>query len=289
MGRFTVNARKAILLAAVVILAAFFAAASAASVQQRPTLRYYGLDVGQGDSSLFILPDGRSILIDAGPEEAGRGVVRYLKSCGIKKIDLLIATHAHSDHIGGMRAVLSAFPVGKVWDSGFIHGGPFQKNFYKTVQKKNIPFGRPKRGYSEKFGDVTVEVIAPARVLTGTRRDTNNNCLVVLISYGKVGFLMTGDMEREQYATVKPLPKASVLKAAHHGSSNGTSNALLREVSPKLVVLSYGKGNSYGYPHKEVVKALADFNIKRFDTKDGVVKIRTDGENIIYQTEREVR
>lgn len=250
-------------------------------------LRFYAFYVGQGDSSLFILPDGKTILIDAGPEDAGKKLVKELKKLGVKKIDLLVATHPHSDHIGGMRRIISNFQIGKIWDSGFISNSPLQKNFYSTIQNKEIPFGRPKRGHSEKMGDVLVQVLAPARLIRGTKRDANNNCLVMNIKYGSTDFLMLADMEREQRSTVSPLPRAAVLKASHHGSSNGTDMSLLKEVRPYFIILSYGRNNSYGYPHKEVVRAVSSLGIIRLDTKDGTVRIVSDGENISYPQNRE--
>lgn len=240
-------------------------------------LDFYALNVGQGDSFLFVLPDEKTILIDAGTEDGGKKVVSFLKNKGIKNIDLLVATHGHYDHIGGMDNVLRNFKIGKVWDSGFNHGSSVQRKFYKTIKKKNIPFGRPKRGYSEQFGDVFIEVIAPTIVLKNTRSDTNNNCLVLKITYKQISFLMTADMEEAQRATVQPLPRATVLKAAHHGSYNGTDIKTLRNVQPSLIILSYAKNNSYGYPHKEVVRDIKKEGIARFDTADGTLKIETDG------------
>ncbi|MDD4160366.1 MAG: hypothetical protein PHO18_05410, partial [Synergistaceae bacterium] len=101
-------------------------------------------------------------------------------------------------------------------------------------------------------------------------------------------FLMLADMERKEHAAIKPLPNAAVLKASHHGSRNGTDLALLREVSPSVIILSYGRNNSYGYPHKEVLGAVSALGIKRLDTKDGTVRIISDGENISYPKNREV-
>ncbi len=251
-------------------------------------LRFYAFDVGQGDSSLFVLPDGKTILIDAGPEDAGKSLLKELKRIGIKKIDLLVATHPHSDHIGGMKRVLSNFQIGKIWDSGFVSSSPLQKNFYNMIQKKNIPFGRPKRGYSEEIGGALVEVLGPAQLIGGTKRDANNNCLVLNIKYGSTNFLMLADMEREQLSTVRPLPRAAVLKASHHGSSNGTNMSLLKEVRPYVIILSYSRNNSYGYPHKEVVRAVSSLGIKRLDTKDGTIRIVSDGEKISYPQNREV-
>ncbi|MDD4159462.1 MAG: MBL fold metallo-hydrolase [Synergistaceae bacterium] len=142
------NKKFFILLFALII--GFFAAAGWVSSPELPDtkdgLQFYAFNVGQGDSSLFILPDRKTILIDAGPEDSGKKLVRELKKLGVKKIDLLVATHPHSDHIGGMEKVMSNFQIGKIWDSGFIHGSPLQKNFYIAIREKKVPFGRPKKG-----------------------------------------------------------------------------------------------------------------------------------------------
>lgn len=274
-----------ILLMALLLFCAVFSGAQARTAQ----LRYYAVDVGQGDCSLFILPNGQNIVIDAGPEKNAKQTVRYLKSCGVKRVDLLVATHPHEDHIGGMKELLSAFPVGKIWDSGYNHGSRVQRDFYRAVKDGKIAFGRPKRGFSENFGDVRVDVLGPAKLLKNTDSDANNNGLVLLVTYGDISFLITGDMEREERRTLEPLPQATVLKAAHHGSRNGTDGNMLRELSPEIIILSYARGNSYGHPHKEVVKAIREAGVRRFDTADGTVKLRTDGKGITFERKRVVK
>jgi len=259
-----------------------------ASRNERQELYFYALDVGEGDSFLFIFPNGQTMLIDAGPEDAGRNVVKYLKSRGVKKIDCLVATHPHSDHIGGMKDVMDKFEIGKVWDSGFVLGSKPQRDFYLKIKRQKIRFGRPKRGYAEKFGDVSVEVLAPAKEIKNSPSDANNNSLVLLIKYGSVSFLMTGDMEAQERGTIWPPPRCTVLKAAHHGSRNGTDKQFLEATSPKIVILSYGKGNRYGHPHKETADAIAEIGIKRFDTAEGTLKFKTDGTRITYRKDREV-
>ncbi|MEG1798609.1 MAG: MBL fold metallo-hydrolase [Synergistaceae bacterium] len=278
----------------IIIAAASFIIAAAAFFSQTQvspsfgeSLQFHAIDVGQGDSFLFMFPDRKTILVDAGTKDGGSKVVRYLKSRGIDKIDLLVATHGHSDHIGGMPEVIDNFEIGKVWDSGFNHGSSIQKNFYLTIKKNNIPFGRPKRGYAENFGGAEIEVLAPAgKFIRGTASDTNNNSLVFLLRYGKVAFLMTGDMERAERASISPLPYAAILKAAHHGSSNGTDRTLLKQTKPSLVILSYARENSYGFPHREVVSALKKSGAGRIDTADGDIIIETDGKSITYPSER---
>ena len=236
-----------------------------------------------------MLPDGRNVVFDAGPRSNAKKTVNYLKSCGVRKIDLLVASHPHEDHIGGMKELLSKIPVKQIWDSGYNHGSKVQRDFYQMIKDKKIPFGRPKRGYAAKLGDVEFKVLAPARPLKGTSSDANNNGLIVLVTYGGVSFLMMGDAQKEEQETVSPLPRAAVLKAAHHGAANGTDAALLRDVSPDIVILSYKRGNSYGHPHRETVAAIRKAKLLRFDTADGPVKLRTDGKSVTFERKRVVK
>lgn len=251
---------------------------------EKQELYFYAIDVGQGDSSLLIFPAGESMLIDAGPVSSAKELTRWLKQRGLKKIDILVATHPHSDHIGGMNAVIEAFEIGEIWDSGYAHGSDIQIKFYQTIKNRKIPFGRPKRGYTRKIGDAVIEVLGPASELLNTSSDANNNSIVLRVTYGTVSFLMTGDMDKEERRTISPLPISTVLKAAHHGSRTGTDAKLLREVNPKIIIFSYKKGNSYGHPHKEVLQLLVkNKQIKRFDTANGTIRIKTDGKNLTYQ------
>ena len=161
---------------------------------------------------------------------------------------------------------------------------PFMNTTVRAIKVK----GHLSKGFHEKMGDTVIEVLAPSRLIKGTESDPNNNCLVLKIAYGNTSFLMLADMEREQYSTIKPLPRATVLKAAHHGSVNGTSMDLLNEVRPSIIILSYGKNNPYGYPHKKVVGAISALGITRLDTKDGTIEIVSDGKKISYPMNREV-
>jgi competence protein ComEC len=247
-------------------------------------LTFYAFDVGQGDAFLFHFPDGSNMLVDAGPRDSANRLVARLKNIGVRKIDVFVATHPHEDHIGGAGAVIKAFPMGQFWDSGFNYGSPLQRNVLKAVSDKKIRFTRMKSGVSASIGGASVDVIAPVKEIKGTQSDANNNSVVLLIRFGGVSFLMTGDMEAEEHAAVGRLPRASVLKAAHHGSSNGTDARLLEEVSPDVVILSYGRGNSYGHPDRETEELFRRRGIRSFATADGEVKINTNGKDLkIFQ------
>ena len=279
------KAFAAFMLAAVVSLALFLSPSEAAKARQ---LRYYALDVGQGDCSLFVLPDGRNVVFDAGPRSNAKKTVNYLKSCGVRKIDLLVASHPHEDHIGGMKELLSKIPVKQIWDSGYNHGSKVQRDFYQMIKDKKIPFGRPKRGYAAKMGDVTLEVLAPARPLKGTSSDSEQHADSPRHIRRRI---VPNDGRRAEGGAGDRLAAASRggAQAAHHGAANGTDAALLRDVSPDIVILSYKRGNSYGHPHRETVAAIRKAKILRFDTADGPVKLRTDGKSVTFERKRVVK
>jgi len=250
-----------------------------------PQLVMSVIDVGQGDSILVEFPNGQDMLVDAGPRSAGPTVVDYLQKRNISRINILVATHPHEDHIGGMMNVLDTFPVDKAWDSGYSHGSKTQENFLQAIKDKGIRFGMPKAGFSQQVGDAKIEVLAPVRALSGTNSDANNNSVVIRISYQQTSFLLTGDMESEERSTISSWPKTTVLKVAHHGSRNGTDRYFLSSLSSKMAVISCAQGNSYGHPHSSTISALMNAGIKIYDTEDvGTVVLSSDGKTVNVKT-----
>jgi competence protein ComEC len=243
-------------------------------------LSFYAFDVGQADAFLFHLPDGANILIDAGTRKSGPALVSRLRNLGVEKIDIAVATHPHEDHIGGMADVIKAFPIERFWDSGYNLGSDVQRSMLELLRDRKIRFERPKAGDREILGGVAIDVIAPVKLIRGSRSDANNNSIVLRLAYGNVTFLMTGDMEIAERESVKKFPRAAVLKLAHHGSSNGTDERVFREVSPDVVILTYGIGNSYGHPHRDVVDLIRRFMPRSYATAEGEIKITTDGKTL---------
>ena len=237
------------------------------------------LDVKQGDSILAQFPNGQNMLVDAGDQAHGQTVVNYLRAHKVKRIDILVASHPHADHIGGMTAVFAAFPVGKVWDSGFNQGSRTQEEFLQTIKEKHLQFGQPRSGFTQDVGDVRIEVLAPGKaLLKGTDSDANNNSLVLRLVYGQTSVLLPGDMEEAERALVKDWPNTTVLKVAHHGSRNGTDLAFVRAVSPKIAVISFEEGNEYGHPHKEALAALRTVAATIYATgTQGTIVVSCDG------------
>ncbi len=252
-------------------------------------LRAYFLDVGQGDSSLILFRD-KVILIDAGEIEEGGRVVSDLQKLGVKKIDLLVATHLHSDHIGGMQDVLARFPVGKVLDSGIPSSSVLYERFLDTVDKKNIPYTVAEPGQTIDLDpSLGILVLSPPKNRTGD--DINTNSIVLRISFGTFSILYTGDatIPAEEVMAKNGYPlDADILKVSHHGSSDAGSAEFLRRVSPGLAVISLGKENDYGHPHRETLERLgsAASRILRTD-RDGTVLVESNGATYSFVTEKD--
>jgi competence protein ComEC len=232
----------------------------------------------------FKLPTGEVVLIDGGPTSAGGKVVSYLKRSGVKKIDLLIATHPHEDHIGGLLSVLDSFPVSKVWDSGHNLGTMTQRKFLESVKKSRSKFEVVSAGLSQKIGDVMIQVIAPA---DSHRRsdDANSSSVIIHVMWKNISFLLTGDAEHKDSKMIDRYPRSTVLKISHHGSRNGTTRSLLQRIQPRVAVVSYGESNSYGHPHKEVLNLLEEFNVKLYSTVEGSIVLKSNGENFSISNE----
>lgn len=251
-------------------------------------LAVYYLDVGQGDSELIRFHN-TTILIDAGEAEMGDRVVSNLHRLGVTRIDLLVATHAHSDHIGGMPAVLSAFPVGRVIDPGVPSTSPVYESFLKQVEKRKIPYSVAVQGETIDL-DPALRILVLSPPEKRLNDDPNQNSVVLRVSYGTTSFLFTGDMGGE---TESALAKsgyaldARVLKVGHHGSSGSSSAVFLSRVNPDIAVISLGKANDYGHPHKETLDRLAaaGSTIFRTDT-DGTVRVISDGSRIGVTSEK---
>jgi competence protein ComEC len=251
-------------------------------------LRIYALDVGQGDGLLVISPQGKTVLIDAGPTEAGDEVVAALRSHGVKQIDLMIATHPHADHIGGMKKVFDTLRVKKILDSGQTYGTATYEKLLAEVQQNKTAYVKAVRGQTiELDSGVKFDVLNPgANLLTdkdvGEGRSVQNaNSIVLRLSYGAFAMLFTGDAEFETEAQMMAagLPlNAQVLKIGHHGSRHATSGKFLEAVKPQFAIISNSADNDYGHPSQFTLDRLKKANIKTLRTDlSGEIEIFSDG------------
>jgi competence protein ComEC len=249
------------------------------------------LDVGQGDCSLLQLPDGNDVLIDGGIPEMGGTVVKALKQRGVKALDLVIMTHPHADHVGGLHAVFQAFPVRLVLDSGMIAGSRAYRDVLTDISNRGFALKLAEVGMTKHYGPVGLEVLAPVKpFLKGTRSDINNASIVTRWTYGEVALLETGDAEQE---TIDLLLKrqanlqAQILKVPHHGSRYTSSASFLAAVHPEIAVISAGLHNDYHHPHKAALDRLARSGAKVYVTAtEGTITVTTDGHRIDVQTEK---
>jgi competence protein ComEC len=240
-------------------------------------LQVHFIDVGQGDSILILTPDGKAMLIDGG--EAASGVVQYLKNKGVTRLDVMVATHPHADHIGGLVQVLKTIPVVKVVTNGQPTTTKTYENFLDAIAAAKAEYAEVKRGDSLRLGDLVFVVLNPA---SAKGDDLNDNSVVLRLGYGKVSFLFTGDAQTQAEASMavssfSPV-QATILKVGHHGSRTASSKAFLDLVKPEIAIYSAGKGNSYGHPHTETIAVLLAVGAKIYGTDvNGTVIVTTDG------------
>lgn len=242
-------------------------------------LKVHFLDVGQGDSIFIELPDNKTMLIDASEKEYADRITTYIYSCGYNSLDYVVATHPHSDHIGGMADVIGSFSVGNVILSPATHTTKTYTNMLTAIDNSGAKVTLGTAG-TELFsdGDLSAVVIAP---VTEDYSDLNNSSVMIMLTYGDRKFLFTGDAEEEEERTVTADIDCDVLKVGHHGSSTSTGSAFLTAASPEYAVISCGAGNSYGHPHTETIDKLkkAGVNIYRTDLQGDIV-MTCDGKNI---------
>ncbi len=257
-----------------------------AAKEEKPTetipsgqMKVHFINVGQGDSILIQFHNGQTMLIDAGPDDS---VVSYLNQQGIKKINYLVATHPHADHIGEMATVIRTFDIEKVYMPRVTHTTKTYENVLLAIKAKGLKITPARAGTTVLNQEgVKVDIVAPC----GSSYDNlNNYSAVVRILHGNTSFLLTGDAEslsEQQMLSSGANLKADVLKVGHHGSSTSTTQSFLKAVSPKYGVISCGSGNQYGHPHKETISKLANAGVKIYRTDThGTVVFVTDGKTI---------
>lgn len=244
-------------------------------------LEVHFVDVGQGDAIVVCTDVGAVLLMDGGETGPGRNVlVPYLRQLGVTKIDLVVATHPHYDHIGGLVPVLEEFPVDRVVACGQIHTSSTYIRFLELIDEKNIPFRTPRQGDRLSLAGVDeLVVLSPPAEMFGT--DLNENSLVLQLRFGDISFLFTGDIGHvAELALVGSnfLTPVTVLKVGHHGSRYSSHGDFLAVVLPEIAVIQCGQDNSYGHPHGEAISRLnaVEAKIYRTDTHGHIV-VTTDG------------
>lgn len=256
---------------------------SSETMNKSNNMMVHYIDVGQGDSELIQIGD-KNILIDAGTSD--KKALDYLKKINVTKLDYVIATHPHEDHIGSMDDVINYCTIGTFYAPKVTTTTKTYENMIDALKKKNLKITVPKVGEQINIDNATLTFIAP----NSTKYDDlNNYSIVVKVKYGNNSFLFTGDAEALSEGEIlqKQLDiQADVLKVGHHGSSSSTSQDFLNKVNPKYAVISCGKDNDYGHPHKETLDKLKAKNIGIFRTDlSGTIIATSDGSKITFNTD----
>ena len=256
-----------------------------------PTLSIEILDVGDGDAILITTSQGHAALIDGGPRKTQ--VRDVLKERAISRLDLVINTHPHADHLTGLPAVLEEFPVGQVIDSGTVHYSKTYESYLAVIGQKGIPLVTPCNITRFKLGPARLDVLRPPAYFTSERKDAspvNDSTPVIEVSYGAFSALLAGDATAAtelQLIARGWLSPVTLLKVAHHGSDTSTSQPFLDVVKPQIAVISVGKGYA-GLPSDGILARLEGCGASVYRTDlHGTVTISTDGRTWKVTAERQ--
>ena len=245
-------------------------------------LEIYFFDVGQADS-ILIKENDYAMLIDGGNKNDGENLVNYLKNeIKLNDIDVVIGTHPHEDHIGGLTDVIETFDIGNIYLPNATTTTKIFEHLLNSIENKNYKITIPKINEEIKLNNMIFKVI-----YTGTdETDLNNTSIILKLNYGKTKYLFTGDATNitEEKILNKDIT-SDVLKVGHHGSNYSTTEEFLNRVNPKYAIIQVGKDNKYNHPTKETLKKLNERSIKIYRTdKNGTIKLTSDGTDIEIET-----
>lgn len=238
------------------------------------------MNVGQGDAVLVTSPGGATILVDGGPDEDAVAV--HLAQLGIRRLDMVVATHQHADHVEGLPQVLARFPVGVVLEPGCPQDLPAYADFTQAIADEHLPVRYPRTGDEFQVGDVHMDVLSPPDCFQGTNSEPNNDSIVIRLSIGEDVVLLTGDAEVDAQDAMLQDPVvaaeliAPVFKVPHHGGDT-SADGFFQAVHPQVALISVGADNDYGHPVPSVIAALEAAGAQVYRTDQlGDVIVRFD-------------
>ena len=273
----------------VVILIAANALVWFSYAQRKPSdlLHVYFFNIGQGDSIFIDSPSHGRVLIDGGPNRAVLSELGKILPFYDKRIDIALETHPDKDHIGGLPEVLNRYKVGALLEPGVESDNSIDDELHRVAKEKNIPDILARRGMVIDFQDgAKLQILFPNQDVS--RWETNDASIVAKLTYGERSFLFTGDspIKAENILIMldKDILNSDVLKAGHHGSRTSTSLLYAEAVSPDYAIISAGKNNSYGHPHKETIETLNKVGAKILSTIDlGTIVFESNGKDLLIK------
>lgn len=262
---------------------------SSATIDTKGTvLDAYFIDVGQGDCSLFVSKD-ESMLIDCGEKENAQTVIATLSETGITKLDYVVVTHAHSDHMGAMAEIIENIDVENILLSEPCNDSSetaTYERFLDAAEESGAEIILAEKDYTFTLGYANCKILSPAEIDS----NENNNSIVMHIAAGETSFLLTGDAEKKIEKEVMknyPYLTATILKVGHHGSSTSSYEDFVKQISPEAAIIQCGADNSYGHPHKETVSVLNELGITFYRSDIyGNIKISCTADSYTLSTEK---
>ena len=248
-------------------------------------LKVHYLDVGQGDSIFIELPNNETILIDAAESYQSEKIINYLKNLNYQKIDYVIGTHPHTDHIGGLKDIINTFEIGKIYMPKVVSTTKTYESLLMAIKDKNLKINTAKAGTSIINTDtLKINILAPN---SETYTELNNYSVVTKITYGTTKFLFMGDAEKLSENEIKEDVTADVIKIGHHGSNTSSSINFIKKVNAKYGIISVGLNNKYNLPKEETITNWENSGTKIYLTSiNGTIRASSDGTNIKIESEK---
>ena len=248
-------------------------------------LKVHYLDVGQGDSIFIELPNNETMLIDAAESYQSEKIINYLKNLNYQKIDYVIGTHPHTDHIGGLKDIINTFEIGKIYMPKVVSTTKTYESLLMAIKDKNLKINTAKAGTSIiDTDDLKINILAPNN---STYTELNNYSVVTKITYGTTKFLFMGDAEKLSENEIKENVTADVIKIGHHGSNTSSSIDFIKKVNAKYGIISVGLNNKYNLPKEETITNWKNSGTKIYLTSiNGTITAISDGTNIKIESEK---